>query len=204
MNTFDERARIWDSNPVNWERSAAIANRIQQRIDLHPGMVAMEYGAGTGILSFMLKDAVREITLMDNSVEMVKVMEEKIKNERVSHLKPMYFDLETAEYNGKTFDLIFTQMVMHHVRDTRGMVGKFYGLLKEGGFLVIADLYPEDGSFHGEGFEGHLGFDPDRLNDQLKEAGFKHTAHEPCYVLKKSTERYGEKEFPLFLLIASR
>lgn len=204
MNNFDERAATWDQNPVNRERSEAIAKMIRQKIALTPEMVAMEYGAGTGTLSFMLKDQVKEIILMDNSIEMVKVMEEKIRNGKVSHLKPLFFNLETDDYMHHTFDLIFTQMVLHHVKDIKGIITKFYKLLKDGGYLVIADLYTEDGSFHGEGFDGHLGFDPDQLSDQLKEAGFKHAVHEPCYLLKKPTDQYGEREFALFLLIASR
>lgn len=204
MNTFDERAKTWDQNPVNLERSEAIAKKIQQRIELNTGMVAMEYGAGTGTLSFMLKDLVKEITLMDSSIEMVKVMEEKIISSGESHLKPLFFNLETNDYTTQTFDLIVTQMVMHHVSNTRAMIRKFYELLHKGGHLVIADLYSEDGSFHGEGFEGHLGFDPEHLTKQLSETGFKNIIHEPCFVMKKQTEKMGLKEFPLFILTAQK
>jgi ubiquinone/menaquinone biosynthesis C-methylase UbiE len=202
MNTFDERARIWDSNPANWERSQAIAQKIQQNIQLTPDMVVMEYGAGTGILSFFLKDAVKEITLMDSSKEMVKVMQEKIQTEKVAHLKPLFFNLEASDYKDQRFDLIVCQMVMHHVNDTRMIIHKFYQLLNEGGHLVIAELYLEDGSFHGEGFEGHLGFDPEQLAGQLSEAGFKDISHEPCFVMKKQTQQHGLKEFPIFILTA--
>ncbi|MGE5412230.1 MAG: methyltransferase domain-containing protein, partial [Clostridiales bacterium] len=103
MDSFDEKAKTWDQNPVNRERSQAIAQKIQQKMILTPEMVAMEYGAGTGTLSFMLKDLVKEITLMDSSVEMVKVMEEKIRSGGVTHLKPLFFDLETTHFHDKTF-----------------------------------------------------------------------------------------------------
>jgi hypothetical protein len=33
---------------------------------------------------------------------------------------------------------------------------------------AIADLYPEDDSFHGEGFAGYKGFDPEELSGLLK------------------------------------
>lgn len=204
MNTFDERAKTWDINPVNWERSEAIARKLRERINPRPEMTALEYGAGTGILSFILKDDVKEITLMDNSMGMVQVMEEKIKNGKVDHLKPLFFNLETTPYGGKTFDLIFTQMVMHHVRDVKKMIKKFYDLLNEGGDLAIADLYAEDGSFHGSGFDGHLGFDADRLSQVLRDAGFTNVEHESCYVIKKQTEMYGLKDFPVFILTATK
>ncbi|HLN72878.1 MAG TPA: methyltransferase domain-containing protein, partial [Prolixibacteraceae bacterium] len=97
-----------------------------------------------------------------------------------------------------------TQMVMHHVRDTQAIINTFYSLLNKGGHLVIADLYSEDGSFHGAGFDGHLGFDPEQLAHQLKQAGFKNTAHEPCFVMKKQTDQYGIKEFPIFMLTGEK
>ena len=80
-------------------------------------MSALEYGAGTGITSFLLKDSLREITLMDNSTEMVRVMNDKIKTKKVRNLKALNFDLEKSDYLEESFDLIFTQMVLHHVAD---------------------------------------------------------------------------------------
>lgn len=204
MNNFDEKAKTWDSNPVNWERSEAIAQKIMQKIDLQPNFNALEYGAGTGILSFLLKDSLKEITLMDNSIEMVRVMDEKIKNGQVAHLKPLFFNLETNQYRDKTFDLIFTQMVLHHVDDVKSMIIKFYQLLNNGGNIAIADLYAEDGTFHGSGFSGHLGFDIASLSQILNNVGFKNISHEQCYVMEKHTETKGVKQFPIFIITATK
>jgi len=202
MDTFDQSAAAWDSNPLHWERSKAIARMIRQKINLNPTMMAMEYGAGTGILSFLLKDSLKEIILMDNSIEMVKVMEEKVKSAQASHLKPVFFNLETGDYAEQTFDLIFSQMVMHHVSDVKSIIKSFHALLNDKGKLVIADLYAEDGSFHGDGFTGHLGFDVENLAMLIREAGFENISHEQCFVVKKQTEKYGTREFPVFILTA--
>jgi tRNA (cmo5U34)-methyltransferase len=204
MSIFDQKAKTWDSNPAHWERSEAIAQKIINKIDLRPDLTALEYGAGTAILSFLLKDFLKEITLMDNSVEMVKVMEEKINNEQVAHLEPLFFNLETTEYRVKSFDLIFTQMVLHHVVDVKTIITKFYQLLNDGGNIAIADLYTEDGTFHGNGFTGHLGFDVTNLSQILSNAGFKNISHEQCYVMKKQTENEEEKEFPIFIITAAK
>lgn len=50
-------------------------------------MTAHEFGAGSGITSFILKDSLKEITLMDNSSEMVKAMKNKIKTSKVKNLR---------------------------------------------------------------------------------------------------------------------
>jgi tRNA (cmo5U34)-methyltransferase len=204
MSEFDIKAKTWDANPVNWERAEAIAFKIRQHIKVSEVLTALEFGAGTGILSFLLKDSLKEITLMDNSVEMVKVMEEKIVKQQVTHLKPLFFDLETNEFTSQTFDIILSQMVLHHVTDVKAMIAKFYRLLNAGGSIAIADLYSEDGSFHGSSFTGHLGFDMNNLSQMLLDSGFKNIVHEPCYVMEKETEAHGRMKFPLFILTATK
>ena len=111
MNIFDDRAREWDKNNIHIERSVAIAAGLEKMIPLNPSMKALEYGAGTGLLSFLLKDRFAEITLMDNSREMIKVCEEKTGYYKTNHIHPLLFDLEHNDFDGK-FDIIFSQMVL--------------------------------------------------------------------------------------------
>jgi ubiquinone/menaquinone biosynthesis C-methylase UbiE len=204
MNEFDIKAAEWDKNPMHWDRSEAIAKEIIKLIPLKNEMTALEYGAGTGITSFLLKDYLKEITLMDNSSEMVKVMNEKIKTTKVKNLKALNFDLEHTDYKGGKFDLIFTQMVLHHVTDTENIIKTFYGLLNPEGYLAIADLYPEDGSFHGEGFSGHKGFDIEKLSKLVQKIGFTNISHRQCFVINKKISDTETKQFEVFLLIANR
>ena len=203
MNEFDKKAAEWDMNPMHWDRSEAISNQIKELVPLNKQMTALEYGAGTGITSFLLKDYLKEITLMDNSSEMVKVINEKIKTSEVRNLKTLNFDLESMDYKLAKFDLIFTQMVLHHVTDIESLINKFYNLLNPGGHLAIADLYPEDGSFHGEGFTGHRGFDPAKLSGLLLNQGFQNISHRKCYVISKNISDVETQQFDVFLLIAN-
>ena len=204
MNEFDIKAAGWDKDPMHWDRSEVITNQIKQLIPLNRQMTALEYGAGTGIASFLLKDDLKEITLMDNSSEMVRIIDEKIKTTGVKNLKTLNFDLEHADYKGKKFDLIFTQLVLHHVTDIENILGKFYDLLNPGGYLAIADLYPEDGSFHGKEFTGHKGFDPAELSRLLLRLGFKNISYQKCYVIKRKISDTETKDLDVFLLIAHR
>ena len=204
MNEFDIKAAGWDQNPMHWDRSLAITNKIKELIHLNNQMIALEYGAGTGIASFLLKDDLKEIILMDSSSEMVRVMDEKIKTTKVKNLRTLNFDLENAYYSGGKFDLIFTQMVLHHVADIESIIKKFYYLLNPGGYLAIADLYSEDGSFHGTDFTGHKGFDVEILSDQIRKHGFTNISHRQCFVINRKISDTDTKHFDVFLLIASR
>lgn len=201
MSEFDARARGWDANPMHRDRSEAIAKRILETAPLKHGMRALEYGAGTGILSFLLADRFSEVILMDSSQEMVRIINEKIHLAGIDHFRAMLFDLEKSDYHGNTFDGIYTQMVMHHVTDPGKIIGKFYELLSPDGWVAIADLYPEDGSFHGEGFTGHNGFDPEELKKTALETGFRKVKISDCYTVNKMVNDQW-KDFPLFLLVA--
>jgi tRNA (cmo5U34)-methyltransferase len=203
MSQFDASAREWDNNPVHWERSEAIAKDIISLIPLRHDMKALEFGAGTGILSFLLEDRFSEVTLMDSSREMVNVMTEKVTKTGLTHLKPLWFDLEKEDFTGAAFDCIFTQMVMHHVDDTEGVVKKFFRLLNPGGWLAIADLYREDGTFHSEGFTGHKGFDPEEFRGILSGEGFRDGTVKTCFVVRKEING-NLKEFPVFLMTARK
>ena len=204
MNEFDIKAAEWDQNPIIWERAKAIANEIKRLIPLKKQMTALEFGAGTGVTSFVLKDSLKEITLMDNSSELVKVMNNKIKTSKVKNLKTLNFNLEKAELKDAKFDFIFNQMVLHHISDIDDIITKFYSLLNPGGFLAIADLYTEDGSFHGDGFTGHKGFDIEILSNKIRNQGFTNVSHRKCFVINKKISDTETKEFDVFLLIAKR
>jgi ubiquinone/menaquinone biosynthesis C-methylase UbiE len=204
MNEFDIKAADWDKNPMHWDRSVAIASAIKKIIPLRKEMKALEYGAGTGIASFLLKDYLKDILLMDNSVEMVKIMNSKIDASKVNNMAALNFDLEHNDYKEGKFDLIFTQMVLHHITDTDTIIMRFSKLLNKGGYIAIADLYPEDGSFHGDGFTGHKGFDPEKLATILQKNKVSGISHINCYTIQRQISETESLKSDVFLLTGQK
>jgi len=204
MNEFDLKAKDWDKNPVHMERSVAIANGILKSLPLQQTMKAMEFGTGTAILSFLLKEYFSEIVLIDTSAEMIKAANEKISATSANNMRTMLFDLEKNELKDEKFDVIFTQMVLHHVADIELIIERFSLLLKPHGYLAIADLYPEDGTFHDESFHGHKGIDVANLSATLRKHDFTDIAHSTCYTINRTNENNEIKEYPIFLLTAKR
>jgi ubiquinone/menaquinone biosynthesis C-methylase UbiE len=189
---------------MHWERSEAVASTLKEMVPLNKEMKALEFGAGTGILSFLLHPYLSEIVLMDHSQEMVKVMHEKVAKSETKNLKPLLIDLEHQDYHTQKFNLIFNQMVLHHVNDIDGIFDKFYTLLQPGGYLAIADLYSEEGSFHGEGFTGHNGFDVEHLAKLLEKHLFTNISQKQCFSIKREITNGEIKEFPVFLMVAKK
>lgn len=202
MNEFDEKAATWDDDPVRVERAGSIADSMRRLLDMRSYRSALEYGSGTGLLSFALKNELEKITLMDESEGMTLVAIEKCKVQEVNHLRPIKADLMKSEYNpDEKFDLIFVLLTLHHVEDISTLLYKFSRLMTKRGDLVIIDLEKEDGSFHDGEFHGHLGFDRGELESQLVTAGFDPYHYEVCYEIEKE-EGDEKKSYPLFMMLA--
>jgi len=202
MNEFDIKAAEWDKSDMHSDRARTVAGEILKEIPITAEMRALEFGAGTGLLSFLLRDKLKEITLVDNSAGMVKVLREKLSADNTGNMKVLDIDLEHDDYPDGRVDLIYTLMVLHHVNDVETIIRKFSGMLNPGGYLAIADLYPEDGSFHGESFNGHKGFDTAKLAALLEKYGFRVISQRKVYVIDKITSDDSRKQFEVFLMIA--
>jgi 2-polyprenyl-3-methyl-5-hydroxy-6-metoxy-1,4-benzoquinol methylase len=122
----------------------------------------------------------------------------------VKNLRTLNFNLESGEYKEGKFDLIFTQMVLHHVIDVENIIHKFHLLLNPKGYLVIADLYEEDGSFHGEGFTGHNGFNIAALTNILRKNSFRDVFNRTCFVIDKKISETESKQFEVFIMTAKK
>src|ERR1044072_5126290 len=174
MTTFDERAKDWDSDPKKVERARAVAEAIRRAIPLSNELKALEYGCGTGLLSFALQSDLGEITLADTSQGMLDVLREKIADAGVTNMHPVRLDLASDPLPAERYDLTYSLMTLHHIHDANHMLVKFHGLLKPNGYLLVADLDKEDGTFHTDGTtDVHLGFDRDELRKTVENIGFE-------------------------------
>ncbi|MFW6237737.1 MAG: class I SAM-dependent DNA methyltransferase [Halanaerobiales bacterium] len=201
MSSFDSKAKKWDKDPGRRKRAREVAEGIRQNIKITPEMKALEYGCGTGLLSFQLHTHFDKIVLADISRGMLEVAEEKIAQKKVENMETRRLNLTEEPVPDETFDVIFTLMTLHHIKDIKGLLSKFNLLLSTSGYLCIADLVKEDGSFHGKKFEGHNGFAKEELVSHLEREGFKINYYEIIFKRRKVI-RGKEKEFPIFLLIA--
>jgi ubiquinone/menaquinone biosynthesis C-methylase UbiE len=200
---FDSKARQWDDNPVFRERGLKIAEAIRKAVPLHRQMNAIDYGCGTGLLSFPLKDELGAILMADSSGGMLDVVREKIAAQGVANMTTLQLDLLADPLPAQRFDLIVTSMTLHHVPDTDHILHVFHDLLNPGGYLCIADLDQEDGSFHGLEVDVHHGFDRADLSRRATRAGFADVQFQTVFSITKERES-GTRDYPVFLMTARR
>lgn len=134
-------------------------------------MHLMDFGSGTGLLLERIAPLIERITAVDVSPSMMVQL--LAKQESIQcNLNPRQVDLET-EILDEQFDGIISSMTLHHIKGIPAMFATFYHLLPDKGFVALADLDTEDGSFHTEDTGvHHFGFERDWFNEQLALAGF--------------------------------
>jgi 2-polyprenyl-3-methyl-5-hydroxy-6-metoxy-1,4-benzoquinol methylase len=167
---FNEAAATWDDNPARRELTEAIAHAIKSAIPLQSHWRVLEYGCGTASLSLMLATDVQEIVAADASPGMVEQVRRKLERFPGIRLTPRVLDLTVNEAPPEQYDLVVMAMALHHVEDVPALLGRLSRLLVPGGWLVIADLAAEDGSFHAPMVVPHNGFEEAGLAREMGNA----------------------------------
>lgn len=200
---FDNEAKEWD-NARRIERAVVIADEMRKSLGNTKDKSALEFGCGTGLISFNLKNDFKDITLIDLSQEMINVLNDKIKTFGVSNMESICCDLFDASMK-KQYDVIYCSMVMHHIIEIEKTFDKFYDMLKAYGKLCIVDLDEDGGALHRDykDFDGHNGFSQKWMRSLLRAKGFgnvkSYTFHK-CY-----QEILGEEiSYTLFIMTADK
>ena len=195
---FAEKSKSWDMNSKRVGNAKSIAEAIQKDIELKPAMKLMDFGAGTGLLSYFIAPFVDTIVMVDNSPSMLEKFKEKA-SEFECKTEIREVDLSRTTLDEK-FDGIISSMTVHHVEDQKALFTKFYNMLEYGGFIAIADLDSEDGTFHSDNTGVfHFGFDRESVEQVAKEVGFKDIKFELASSIIKP-----HCEFTIFLMTAKR
>lgn len=201
---FDDAAKKWDTDK-RIDRAKIISKEISDSIDKNKALTAMEFGCGTGLISFNIYDKFKDIILIDSSQGMIDVLNSKINEYKVDNMIPLKIDIFNKKSLDKTFDVIYNSMVLHHIKDTEAIIKRFYQLLNNEGYLCIVDLNEEDGRFHKKelDFDGHNGFNQEELRSILSNAGFKYIESKTFFYDKKIID--GEEvEYSLFIIKARK
>ena len=190
-NRFDDKAATWDDDPSKVERARQVARAIREAVPLDRSMRMLEYGAGTGLVTQALRDVVGPVTLADTSAGMRAVMNDKIAAGAITDARVWDRDLATDAVVTEQFDLIVSVLTLHHIPNLEPVLSNFAGLLVDGGHLCVADLEEEDGSFHGDDFDGHRGLNQSLLESLLDGAGFTNITFTRCYEIVRDGRAYG-------------
>ncbi len=202
---FDRAAATWDEKPARVELANAVVQAIRARVPLSVRMEAMEYGCGTGLLALALAPFLASVTAVDSSPGMLDVLGRKARDAGITNVEARLLDLTQDAILGKRFHLVYSSMTLHHVGPVERLMKAFFDLLHSGGWIALADLDTEDGSFH-QGAEGisHFGFDRAALERMLVKVGFVGPHTETAHMIQKEFPDGLRRDYSVFLLTARK
>lgn len=192
MHPFDDKAAAWDS-PVHVERAAAVGSAIRAAVPLAPDARVIEVGAGTGLLGRALAPHVGVVLVTDPSPAMVAAATAAIEAAGLPNVRAERFELGADPLPVERFNLAVTLMAFHHVLDTDHALRQLAGLLDPGGWVAIADLDREDGSYHVDPAERAAvvhGYDRADLGRRAEAAGFEAVVFSDVWTIPKNGRTY--------------
>ena len=197
MSIFDTRAKEWDKGETRVAGTLTIAEAIAARHAFHKEMEVLDFGVGTGLLGFEIAPKVKRLYGVDTSKKMLEQVEAK--NTPEAFIEPIFQDIIQTPLQ-KSFDALISSMTLHHIEDLELFFKTIYKNIKPGGFIAIADLEKEDGTFHSDNSGVfHFGFEEEQLIEVAEKCGFKNLCFEEINSIKKP-----HKEFKVFLLTATK
>ena len=143
LASFNERAASWDSAPRRQALLLDNAQAIRSSVPLTKEWKVLDYGCGTGGLSFALLPYVAEITAADASSGMVaEATRKKIAladHKESARLSTIQLDLVESPPLNLKFDLIIACLVMHHIEHADQVLGAFRSMLAPNGWIAIVE-----------------------------------------------------------------
>lgn len=201
---FDIEAATWDNNPMRVVMAQNIASGMLSAIPIKPDMTAIDFGCGTVLISLALQSSFQHITGIDTSQGMVEVLNNKIKAAEIGNIDVLCMDITQSAPDIKA-DVIVSSMALHHVEDVAYLLKTFTAMLNPDGYLAIADLDTEPGTFHPDktGIH-HFGFDRTWFTGQLQALGYKNVTTKAAYTVERPDVDGIMRSYPIFLISGQR
>lgn len=201
VKRFDAAAADWEEKPQRVALARKVAEAIRQAIPLADTMQVLEYGCGTGLVSRILSPQVKTIMAVDTSPRMLEVLRQKAGEEKIGNIETLAHDLTRQPLPDNNFDLVISSMTLHHIPDIEALLQRFFAALKPEGYLAVADLVTEDGSFHEDNSGvAHYGIDPEAVRAMLKTNNGREIGVQEIHAIERPQgDGATMRKYPVFL-----
>lgn len=200
---FNKDAASWDQKTGRVKLAHDVAYAIMNEVRLTHDMDVLDFGCGTGLLTLQLQPLVHSITGVDSSHGMLDVLISKIKEQKLTNVKPEFVDMEKGDVLTGMYHLVVSSMTLHHIQNLKSLFKQFYKCLLPGGYLCIADLDSDGGKFHNDNTGVfHFGFDRSIMRKFFIQHGFQDVRDVTAARVVKVLPDGQSQEFMVFLMTA--
>ena len=161
---------------------------LQKRIKVTAQTKLLDIGCGDGEILIQIHNMLQcNITALDGSKCMLDELNQKLKIHNINDVVVVNEKLETNSLLDKSFDLVISNSVLHHVESPSLFWENVIDLTKPGGFIAVMDLFrPETESSLIKTLKTYGGEDPVLLKDFENSLRAAYTIDEVQEQLQKS------------------
>jgi SAM-dependent methyltransferase len=152
---------------------------VAEVLDLQPGMVFAEIGAGNGRFSVRLADYVGpegRVYANELGERRIRGIERMIEQAGTENVVAVAGEVDDTNLPEGEIDALMMRMVYHMMTDPEPMNRSFFRALKPSGTMLIIDGYPKSGPDAPGVPENRsgMGIDPDITIEEVTSAGFEY------------------------------
>ena len=123
----------------------------------------------------------------------------------LDNVRTLLLDPDAGERLTGSYDVIVSNMTLHHIETIDALLEQFYACLTPGGRVCISDLDPDEGQFHGDSTGVfHPGFERQTLRRALEAAGFEDVSDTTAAEIMKPAANGEMRRFTVFLITGGR
>ena len=202
VERFNTIASEWDSDPGRVLMAQKVARAMLAALSPAGREHALEFGAGTGLVTLLMASKLAHVTALDSSAGMLDVLRQKCERKQLAQVEAIEGTVPD-DFPDAQYDLIYSSMTMHHVEDVPDLLRTLTDHLKPGGRVALADLDAEDGGFHRQA-KGvvHRGFARETFGGWLRDAGFADVQFSTAFTVRREGDDGSARDYPIFLAIA--
>lgn len=141
-------AEEWIKTLESPERIAGLKiDEVLSRLDLKPGMIVADIGAGTGVFSRPFARAVAsggKVYAVDVDQSLVDYIAQRAKQENLGNLQAVLGEFDDPKLPSRDVDVAFFHDVLHHVQYREAYLNILASYLKPSARIVLIEIDPEN------------------------------------------------------------
>jgi ubiquinone/menaquinone biosynthesis C-methylase UbiE len=137
-----EEVNVYDLHMQKLRDIETESKSIRELLKIKNSDFVLEIGTGTGELALNISDHCKRVVAIDISNTMINFARMKAENQNKNNIQFYNAGFLTYKNHGELFDVIITQLALHHLPDYWKMIAlkRIYEMLKEDGKLYLRDV----------------------------------------------------------------
>ncbi len=184
---FTRVASEWDELRAGYFDESVILKALDH-VKPTSAMTVLDLGTGTGFVAIALSKLAGRVIGIDTSPDMLRVAKSNVEKTGIRNVDFIAAAGELLPVESGAIDVVYGNMVLHHIPDPAAAFAEISRVLKQGGSVVLTDLDKHSYEWFRETMADYwLGFDRNQVRDWMRTAGFSNV-HVDCADTECSTK----------------